>query len=204
MSIIFLLKPTSARPLPEDCLCVSFCQELVDKRFGFFIGSLPDMPVANDTFFVDQNRRWPGPDPVTLPNLKAVVLYDWIADPQLLCRRFHFVQGSFPETLQCVHSDNSKTLLFVFVVPAPQLRDNVLTVDSAVGPKFNHDNPALQVADRERFSIKQRPTGNIRSRFPGSKGLAEGGPKAPSRQCNREKKPIDKAIAQNVSGFSYQ
>src|SRR4030095_10494141 len=90
-----------------------------------------------------------------------------------------------------MHSDNCKTLLFVFVVPAPQLRDNVLTVDSAVGPKFHHDNPALQVADRERFSIKPGPTGNIRSRFP-------------SRQCNQEKKPIDKAMAQNVSGFSYQ
>jgi hypothetical protein len=95
-----------------------------------------------------------------------------------------------------VHSDNCKTLLFVFVVPAPQLRDNVLAVDSAVGPKFHHDNPALQVADRKRFTIKPRPTGNIRSRFPGSKGLAVGRPKTPRRQCNREKKPIDKAIAE--------
>jgi hypothetical protein len=31
-----------------------------------------------------------------------------------------------------------------------------------------------------------------------------GGPKAPHRQCNREKKPIDKAMAQNFSGFSNQ
>jgi hypothetical protein len=53
MSIRFLLNAIYARSLPEDCLRVSFCQELVDKRFGFFIGSLPDMPVPNDTFFVD-------------------------------------------------------------------------------------------------------------------------------------------------------
>ena len=122
--------------------------------------------------------------------------------PQLLCRRFHLVQGFLPEKFRRVDSNNCKTLLFVFVVPAPQLGDNVLAVNSAVGPKFNHDNPALQVIDRKRVTIKPRPTGNLRSRFPGSKGLAVSWPKAPSRQCNREKKPIDKAKAQNFSRCS--
>ncbi len=155
-------------------------------------------------FLSIKNRRWPGPDPVTLPNVKAVVLYDRIADPQLLCRCFYFVQGFLPEKFRGVNADNCKTPILVFVIPGPQLRDNVLAVNSAVGPKFNHDNPALQVIDRERLTIKPRPTGNVRRRFSRNKGLAVGWPKAPSRQCNREKKPVDKATAQNFSRCSNQ
>jgi len=130
------------------------------------------MAVPYNPFFVDQDRRRPGPDRVTFPNVEAVVLDDRIADAQLLCRRFHLVQGILPEKFRRVDSNNCKTLLFVFVVPAPQLGDNVLAVNSAVGPKFNHDNPALQVIDRKRVTIKPRPTGNLRSRFPYSEGLA--------------------------------
>ena len=162
------------------------------------------MAIPNDTFFVDQNRRWPCPDPVTLPNVKAIVLDDRIADPQLLCRRYDSVQRLLPEKLRGVHPDNCKTMLFVFGVPGPQLRDNVLTVDSAVGPKFNQYDPALQVSDCKRFAIEPRPTRNVRSRFAGGKRLAMGGPKTPRRQRDCEKNPRDKAMARSSSKFASQ
>jgi hypothetical protein len=36
-----------------------------------------------------------------------------------------------------VNSDNGKPLFLIFIVPIPQLRDYVFTVDSAVGPKLD-------------------------------------------------------------------
>ena len=33
--------------------------------------------------------------------------------------------------------------LLIFIMPLPQLRDDVATVNSAVGPKFYQNHPAL-------------------------------------------------------------
>jgi hypothetical protein len=140
---VFLLTTNYERSPPKDCLKAFLLQELLDKRFSFLIGALANMAIPDDTFFVDQNCGRPGPDPVTLPNLEAVVLHDRIADPHLLRCRFYLVQRFLPEKLRRVDSYNCKTLLFVFVVPASQLRDNVFAVNSAVGPKLEHDNAPL-------------------------------------------------------------
>jgi hypothetical protein len=76
------------------------------------------------------------PDAIALPNVEAVVLNHGIADFQLLDCGFYFIQRLLPKELRTMDADDGKTLLVVFLVPAPQLRDNVFAVDSTIGPDF--------------------------------------------------------------------
>jgi hypothetical protein len=61
-----------------------------------------------------------------------------------------------------VDADNRESLFLVFVIPIPQLRNDIFTVDSTIGPKFDQDNTTSQVTDTERFAVEPRPTGNVR------------------------------------------
>ena len=59
-------------------------------------------------------------------------------------------------------ADNRKSIPFVFGIPIPQLRDDVFTVDSTVGPEFDQNDTTLQIVGVERRAIDPGITGNGR------------------------------------------
>ena len=95
------------------------------------------MSVANDAFLINQDCRRPCPDAIALPVVKTVVLNDGVADFQFGSGCFNFPEGSFPWELGRMDTDDREAISFVLVIPAPQLRDDVFTIDSAVGPEFD-------------------------------------------------------------------
>ena len=62
-----------------------------------------------------------------------------------------------------MNSDDCKALLFVSVIPAPQLRDDVFAIDSAVGPELDQYDLVLQIVQCQWLAIDPRTAGNFRS-----------------------------------------
>ena len=47
-----------------------------------------------------------------------------------------------------MNADNGQAGSLIFVMPIPQLRDDIAAIDSTVGPKFYQDHAASQARDR--------------------------------------------------------
>ena len=62
-------------------------------------------------------------------------------------------------------ADDGQPGLFILIMPTPQLRDDVSTVDSAIGPKLDQDHPAFEACDGERFAVDPVFAGEIGRRL---------------------------------------
>jgi hypothetical protein len=141
------------------------------------------MSVSNNALFVDQDSGGPSPDSITFPNFKVVVLHHRITNPQLRHRSSDFIQRLFPRKLWAMNPDDGEAFIFVLIIPVPQPRDDVLAVNSAVGPKLHENDTALQVAQTERLGIDPRATGDFRRFLPCGERLTAVRPQSPQGQC---------------------
>jgi len=107
-----------------------------------------DYPV---TVHEDGSRPRPGTE--ALPDGEVVVLDDGIADVAVADRGRHAVVRTLPEKLRGVDADDREPRLTVPLVPAPQLRDHVVAVDSAIRPELDEDDPPPESGDRERLAV---------------------------------------------------
>src|SRR4030095_10301356 len=149
-------------------------QEPPDHRLGLGVVALADVPVADNSLAIDQERRRPGPGTPALPDREIVVLHDRILDSELLRGVHHLAVRLFPEKLRRVHSDDREPFLLVTLVPAPQLRDNVLAVDSAVRPELHHHDPAAQARRGQGLAVDPPLPRHVRRRRAETHGLAGG------------------------------
>ena len=80
-------------------------------------------------------------------------------------------------------ADDGQSGGLIFVMPTPQLRDDIFAIDSAIGPKFNQHHAALKSTRGERLAVKPILPGDF------GRGSADGdrragfGPHRPARQC---------------------
>jgi len=118
--------------------------------------------IADDAIFIDQDRRGPGPDAEALPDLGIVVLDDSVLDAQILYRREHSVVGFFPEKLGGMNPHDLESLCLVLFMPAPQLRDHVSAVDSAIGPELDQDDFAAKIGYGKRLAVDPRSAAKLR------------------------------------------
>ena len=72
-------------------------------------------------------------------------------------------------------ADDDEAGGLIFVMPTPQLRDDVFAIDSAIGPEFNQHYTTLQCTDGERFAVKPIFPGDI------GRGSADGDRRASFR-----------------------
>src|SRR5882724_9430994 len=147
-------------------------EEAPDHRLGLLVVALADVPVADDPLAIDQERRRPGPDAPSRPDREVVVLHDRVPDSELLGGVHDLLVRLLPEELRAVHADDREAILFVALVPAPQLRDHVAAVDSAEGPEVHQHDPAAPARrgvapGRRQERPRGRPPGARRVRATG-------------------------------------
>ena len=58
-------------------------------------------------------------------------------------------------------ANDSEASRLVFIMPTPQLRDDVSTVDSTIGPKFYQYHTAPESSDGERLAVQPIFAGEI-------------------------------------------
>ncbi len=80
-----------------------------------------------------------------------------------------------------MNADDGQSRGFVFVVPAPQLRDDVFAIDSAIGPEFHKDDSAFKARDGQRFAVDPINAGDIRRRRAAGERRAGARPCQPNR-----------------------
>ena len=73
----------------------------------------------------------------------------------------HFVEGLLPGKLRRVDADDGQTGLLILIMPTPQLRDDVFTIDSAIGPEFHQDDSAFKARDGQRLAVDPIDTGDV-------------------------------------------
>src|SRR4029453_18596146 len=147
------LAPRPSRTATALRRLLPFRQEPADYRLGLGVFPLADVPVADRPLAIDQDRRRPGPDTPALPDREVVVLHDRVPHPELLRSVHHAPVRLFPEELRAVHSADREPFLLVPPVPAPQLRDHVLAVDSAEGPELDEQDPAAQARRGQGLAV---------------------------------------------------
>ena len=111
------------------------------------------MTVSDNTLLIDEYNGRPRPNIEPLPNGEIVVLHHRELDSEPFGRVFDIVERFLPRKFWRMYPDDGEAGFFVFIMPSAQLRDDIAAVDSAIGPKFDQDNPAAQPFDAERFAI---------------------------------------------------
>jgi hypothetical protein len=164
-------------------------QEVTDDRFGLLVSALADMAVANASSFVCQYRGGPRPDPVTLPDLVAIVLHDGISNTQIFRGRLHFAKRLFPKKFRRMDSDDRQTRSRISFMPVAQLRDNVPAIDSAIGPEFDDYDPSAQIFESQRGAVDPRPAGKLGGRLSDSERVAYARPQGPSQDGGAKNHP---------------
>lgn len=162
---------------------------MADDRFSHPVGAFADLAVADDALFVDHDNRWPGPDFVALPIVEVIVLHDGKFDAQPGDCLSDFVERLFPGKFRRMDTDNRQPQGMVLIMPRPQLRDDVATIDSPVGPKFDQDHSTLQTGYGERFAIEPVDAGKLRSLLARSNAQARFWPEQPSRRAYPDENP---------------
>ena len=163
-----------------------FTDKLFDRRFGYAVGAFANMAVTNYALFVDQHDGWPSPDAVAVPNVKVVILHHRELDTETRGRFLHFGQGFFPGKFRRMDADDGQPGLFELIMPTPQLRDDVSTVDSAIGPKLDENNSPFEARDVERFTVDPVFAGELGSRCAVGERRAGTRPSRPKRQGENE------------------
>ena len=79
-------------------------------------------------------------------------------------------------------ADDGQASGLIFVMPTPQLRDDVFAIDSAIGPEFDQHHTARQCTDGEGFAVKPIVPGDIRRGSADGDRRASFGPNRPDRQ----------------------
>lgn len=109
------------------------------------ICAFTDMGKSNATALVNQIHRWPCPGIVPFPIREIIVERNRIRNIEATdslpdIRRFMLIIE-----FGRVYSDNDKTAAGVSIVPLPQTRQFVSTIDSAERPKLDQHNLAAQI-----------------------------------------------------------
>src|SRR5207253_5991530 len=134
-----------------------------------------DVPIADDSLAIHQDRGRPGPDAPALPDRELVVLHDRISDPEFLRGVHDTPVRLLPGEFRAVHSDDREPVLLVTLVPAPQLRDHVLAVDSTEGPELDQHDPAAQARRGQGPAVDPALPCHFRRRHTDTNSLARGG-----------------------------
>ena len=71
---------------------------------------------------------------------------------------------------------------FIFVMPTPQLRDNIAAVNSAIGPKVHQHDAPFELANGERLAVDPVLPGDIRGGGTVGDRSAGSGPDRPDRK----------------------
>lgn len=130
----------------QDSLSARLTNQFLDTFLRFGICAFSHMSESYPTAFVNQVHRWPSPSVISLPIGKVIVQCDRVRDIQSADRVLHIRRVMFIIKFRRVHTENHQTLSAVTLMPLPQTRQFVLTVDSAKGPELDqHDLPAQVV-----------------------------------------------------------
>ena len=122
-----------------------------------------------------------------MPYIEIVVLHHGKFNAETGAGVFYFGQRFLPGKFRRVDADDGQASWFVLIMPTPQLRDDVSTVDSAIGPKLDQDNPAFEGCDGERFAVDPVFAGEFRRRRAVGKRRAGARPSRPKRQRKNER-----------------
>src|SRR5207245_8719923 len=141
-----------------------------------------DVPMADDSLAIHQDRGRPGPDAPALPDRELVVLHDRISDPEFLRGVHDTPVRLLPGEFRAVHSDDREPVLLVTLVPAPQLRDHVLAVDSTEGPELDEHDPAAQARRGQGPAVDPALACHVRRRRTDTNSLARGGTRREARR----------------------
>ena len=139
---------------------------MTNHVFGLLGGSLADVPIPDRAASINEESGRPSTNAVPLPDGMIVVLdYDEF-DPDLLCGGDNAVDGSFPEELRRMDTDNGRPRRLIPLMPVPQLRDHVLAIDSPVRPEIDEHNPPVEGFKAHGFAVDPgftRDLGRLRS-----------------------------------------
>src|SRR5215207_1631671 len=171
---------------PSNIFAQLFGDESFDHRLGFAVGAFTNMAVPDYAHLIDHHNSGPGPDAVALPNSEVIVLYHRKFNAQTRGRVFHPIQRFLPGKFRRVDTDDGQSGRTVIVMPNPQLRDVVSTVDSAISPKLDQDDSAPEAPYGERFAVDPVISRKIRCRLSTGQRRAGARPSRPKHQCQSE------------------
>jgi hypothetical protein len=136
-------------------------QETLNRCLRFRIRPLADMTISENPATIDQQRGRPSPNAVAPPDIGVVILDHRITNSKLPRRGHNAFSTPLPGEFRRMHADDGQPRRFIPLVPGPQLRDHVLTVDSPVGPEFHQHDPPAEPVEREGATIDPRLPTNL-------------------------------------------
>src|SRR5881296_1487776 len=111
-------------------------EEAADECLRLLVSALTDMMEADHAAAIHEHPRRPRPDRVSVPDREIVVLNDGIEDAELLRGRGDARRRLLPVEFRRVDAHDRQPRPRVLAVPVPQLRNDVLAIDSAVRPEL--------------------------------------------------------------------
>ncbi len=116
-------------------------------------GKLPLVLGEDAAAGIDQHQRRPGADGVLLPNHVLVIIDDRVMHLQPLHSGTQVLRDPFGRELVGMNPDDDQ-FVDKRAFELPQLREDVVTVDSAGGPEVEQDQLAAQVGQRQRSGVE--------------------------------------------------